>query len=377
MDSRVPSPCTVDMTDLTWTDVTEDDDGNATGVLGLLWADFSSKQLRTIASRLSIKGVKNANKTDMVNKLSKTHTNRKAYNALRNRNNDQAPRKEVQCSFRLINILFSDDFAGDFATLGNIANRHVLDTGMAGNDEHFWVGVQRAFVQPNDLFDQLGFSSDDIIAAQDHIDPGKIVEHDWKKLRTIWKGVNAEYKAALTRYTVSGTHEQSFYDFCNGKLDVYYLRKNLEARPQLNDTVEADLPEACALTSDTVGSEVAGDIRSSNVSSNVSVSASKRKRGGSDVADAIREFGSSSMRSELATQKLRYMEKEDSRREKELSLREHKSMFDEWERIQVNLRSLREDMRNPSIDEDTKSDMRDDVAGLAKRKNELAIKLGF
>jgi hypothetical protein len=30
------------------------------------------------------------------------------------------------------------------------------------------------------VFDQLGFPSDDIIAAQDHIDPGKIVEHDWK-----------------------------------------------------------------------------------------------------------------------------------------------------------------------------------------------------
>jgi hypothetical protein len=33
-------------------------------------------------------------------------------------------------------------------------------------------------------------------------------------------------------------------------MDVYYFRKNLEARPQLNDTVEEDLPLECAVLSD-------------------------------------------------------------------------------------------------------------------------------
>jgi hypothetical protein len=45
-------------------------------------------------------------------------------------------------------------------------------------------------------------------------------------------------------------HNQSFWDYCYGKMDIYYLQKNLEARPQLNDTVEADLPLECALLSD-------------------------------------------------------------------------------------------------------------------------------
>jgi hypothetical protein len=63
-------------------------------------------------------------------------------------------------------------------------------------------------------------------------------EFSSKRLRSICsrlnlKGVNAEYKAALTRYTVSGTHESDFYSFCNGKLDVYYLRRHLEQRPVL------------------------------------------------------------------------------------------------------------------------------------------------
>jgi hypothetical protein len=96
------------------------------------------------------------------------------------------------------------------------------------------------------------------MAMQDSINSGKILNHGWKKLRTIWKGVNAEYKAALTRYTMSGTHEKKIYDFCLGKIDVYYLRKNLDARPQLNDTVEADLPDDCAFASDDVESSMTG-----------------------------------------------------------------------------------------------------------------------
>ena len=45
-------------------------------------------------------------------------------------------------------------------------------------------------------------------------------------------------------------NESEFYNFCNGKLDVYYLRKHLGLRPNLNAFVEADLPSECALASD-------------------------------------------------------------------------------------------------------------------------------
>jgi hypothetical protein len=117
-------------------------------------------------------------------------------------NTTPKPRKEVQCSFRVINIFFSDTVADDFATLGYIADRNLLDNGRAGKDEIFFVGVHRSFVQPNPMdFDNLRFLDDDIFAGQDDIDLGKIVQHDWKKLRMIWKGVNADYKAALTRFT--------------------------------------------------------------------------------------------------------------------------------------------------------------------------------
>ena len=56
----------------------------------------------------------------------------------------QASKEAIQCPFQLINILFSDEFAGDFATLGNVASRQLLDEGVAGNNKYFWAQVQEA-----------------------------------------------------------------------------------------------------------------------------------------------------------------------------------------------------------------------------------------
>ena len=198
-------------------------------MFGSPFKDFSSKQLRTVCSRLKLKGVKNVTKIDMLQRLVEHHNNWKNYYQLQNqkRGDSTSPRKQVQCSFCLLNILFSDQFAPLFASLGDVATRQILDSGKAANDEHFWVGVQQAFVTPHPEYDQLFFDDDEILAAND-INPGNIVEHNWKKLRMIWKALNVDYKAALTRFTVSGTHDNNFYNFCGGKLDVYYLRKQLE-----------------------------------------------------------------------------------------------------------------------------------------------------
>ncbi len=127
------------------------------------------------------------------------------------------------------------------------------------------------------------------------------------------RGVNAEYKAALTRFTQLGTHDSNFFNFCNKKIDTYYLHKNLELRPGWNDMVEADLPQECSLSSDMLG-----DTKSAIKC----LPASKRKQGGDGIADAIRDFPNSTRWAELAKQKTFFMEKEDKRRR-------HKTSFDE------------------------------------------------
>ena len=57
------------------------------------------------------------------------------------------------------------------------------------------------------------------------------------------KSINADYKAAYTQFTISGTNENNFFLFCNGKLDVFYLLRNLSLKPNLVDIVVADLPD--------------------------------------------------------------------------------------------------------------------------------------
>lgn len=395
--------CSPDLRTVAWTDFDVDTDGNAVGIYGIVWGDLKANQLRTMASRLDVKGIKNAKKSCIIEKLCVTHLNKKVYADYKLRDKDKPNRKEVQCPFRLMNLLFSDEFAGAFATLGDVASRQLLDTGKAGNDEHFWVNVRRSFVVPHPVYDLLAFWDDDVFLAADHIDPGKIVKHDWKKLRAIWKGVNAEYKAALTRFSMSGTHESRFFDFCNGRLETYYLRKHLDEKPQLNDTVEADLPEETAVSSDT----------SSTVGVSTSASAPKKKKSGNDVADAIREYyGDSQMRTDLTKQKISFMSNEEVRRQKEEARRDneesrrdkvearlqkedsrrdeehlqrmaehqqnsHKNMFDEWERIQKNLKAVRDDLKNPEVDDDVKLDLRSDMAGFLKRKRTLAVALGI
>jgi hypothetical protein len=311
----------------------------------------------------------------MVDRLIQAYNNRKNYKAMQNRKEDAAPRKQVQCSFRLMNILFSDEFADQFASLGDAATRQVLDTGMAGNDEHFWVRVREAFVTAHEDYDVLQFK--DEIFVDNDIDPGKIIEHDWKKLRTIWKAVNAEYKAALVRYTISGTHTSDFYSFCNGKLDVYYLRKHLQQRPNLNGTVEADLPEECAVSSEKAFSERKTASTTTTSETEKKSSEKKRKRGESDIALAIRDFSNSHMRVELAKQKLQFMQKEDVRQEAEHQRQKQKSLFEEWEKVQLNIRLLRQDIRDTSIDATTRAELQEDIDGLVKRKNKLASELGL
>jgi hypothetical protein len=211
-----------------------------------------------------------------------------------------------------------------------------LDNGTAANDQNFWTRVQAELVSSETpTVCNLAFTDDPVVATKQHqINPAKVVCHDWKKLRLIWKGFNADYKAALTRYTVSGTHEQNFFQFCNGgKLDTYYLQRKLDEKPQLNDTVAANLPEQCALSSEGTSSFVPEEAGSGVSSSFVK----KRKHKGNnknDIVEAIRLFCDSKRRADMAVQKMNYMTKEEER------CREKKNKMEEWEFLKGNIEHL-------------------------------------
>ena len=131
------------------------------------------------------------------------------------------------------------------------------------------------------------------------------MQHDWKKLRAVWKSVNAKYKAALSRYTISGTHDSDFYTFCNGKLEIYYLRKHLELRPELNATVKADLPHKCAVLSDREFVVAAASTTTRSDSSDKENRARNKRAKRTDCKDsqlaaALNNFATSQMKAELS-----------------------------------------------------------------------------
>jgi hypothetical protein len=122
---------------LQWDDCDFDEDGRPVGVQGKLWNQLSVAKLRIICRRLQVYGVKNVRKEGIIEAIGKTYHNTQVYAAIKKNMEPtvtSTTRKEVQCPYRLLNILFSDDFANDFANIGNSATRTTLDTGKAAND---------------------------------------------------------------------------------------------------------------------------------------------------------------------------------------------------------------------------------------------------
>jgi len=172
-------------------------------------------------------------------------------------------------------------FSEGLVQLGNVANWFELDAGKASNNQLFWEGIQEAFTSHSELYDGLHFE-DYVLSDLHHINFKKVILHDWKMLRMIWKNFNAEYKAALSCSTMSGTHSSNFYEFCHGRKDVYYLQKHLEAKPILNSTVAADLPEEVCI--DSTGRP------SSRLSLTSCSSTTKHKGDKSEVIDLVRDM---------------------------------------------------------------------------------------
>ena len=112
-----------------------------------------------MCSRLKVRGAKNATKRVMIERIVENKENY-ANGAIALATSKT--RQEPQCAYRLINVLFSDEIAEKFAQLGDVADRVVLD--LAANDQH------------------------------------------------IWKRLNADYKGAVRRFSLLGTHDSNFYD---------------------------------------------------------------------------------------------------------------------------------------------------------------------
>ena len=198
------------------------------------------------------------------------------------------------------------------------------------------------------------------------------------------------------------------------------MHKHLQLRPQLTGYVEADLPKDAFVDSTMTAEDIKERANTpSSASSDGKHSGKRSKRNqDSDVASAIREFTYSSIQAEIAKQKIHYMEKEDKRmeneearkereearkereearkereearkekeearlqkeefrKEKEEATKESQHFLEQWNQIQSSIRVLRSELRQET-DKDTRAELKHDIEGMIKRKNEVARHLGF
>ncbi len=244
----------------------------------------------------------------------------------------------------------------DSVTLCNLSSRQLPDSGKAANQQHFWERVSVAYKESENIFGKLHWLEDEIISEHSHVDPSKVVSHEWKKLRKIWKSLNA----AQVRFTQSGTHDKNFFAFCIGKVKTYHFQKYLDMGPHINATVKTGLPEECAMSSDGTMGLSRG-------------TPAKKRKGNNDLTDAIYEYNNYFDSSEISKQKLVDMEKEEEQQEKaERRLeadhlqKKHNNLLEEWEKMQSSKRLFCQELCNDGLDATARMEVESGIAALAK-----------
>ena len=189
-----------------WFDnVNVDNNGNPLGLFSIPWNKIKGKDLRPLAKLFGVRNYGQMKKEILIERLIATFVNKDLYDA-ETQSNNQSSRRQKQCTFQLINILFSDEFADNFGCAGDTPSRAQLDSGDARNSRGFWIRVQAAFIEPHPVYDKLQFT-DDVHLANSAINPADNIQpHDWKKLRAMWMDVNSNYKQSLHDFTLSQVH---------------------------------------------------------------------------------------------------------------------------------------------------------------------------
>jgi hypothetical protein len=334
-------------------------------------------ELRSICAKLSVPAYKNKKKEDMAHLIAPKKQNEAIYDSVQSGpSSDIVSDKEIQCSFRLLNILFSDKVAENFASLGNPLTKQALDAPVS-RDILFWQSVQHRFVDDSIAgIGRLQFSHPQL--NMQNIDPSKIMHHDWRALRSIYEKTRLAFKAARSPDT-TGMHDNDFFNYCAGRLDALYLFLYTKARPMLAEVVEADLPDDIF-----VDSEALGDKRRQNrdYSGGSSAHATPLKRSKNNVSlivDAVNRFVEHSSKITHSDQRAAFCEnrdmREEARAEREREHHEQQSALlrlQQWEILSDRIRSLQREQTNEK-DSVVRADIESDISVLRARKTSMIL----
>lgn len=159
-------------------------------------------------SRLRVTRYKDKSKDEMCVLLATKKQNRGVYdfgqpystsskkNSSNNNNKNKKPKqpsKKPQCNLRLMNLIFDDEFAHKFTTIGGVASRDDLDINELPEDV-FWKELQKRFVDasPNEKINKIIHPH--FCFEGRTTDMTEIVNHQPKKLREMYKELTKYYK---------------------------------------------------------------------------------------------------------------------------------------------------------------------------------------
>jgi hypothetical protein len=132
----------------------------------------------------------------------------------------------VQASkFRLLNVLFSNDYFDDAILMNHIKHKDELDKGKAGRSECLWSSISEAYNNStNDKeFGEFAFIEDEQIAEfASQFDLSKYLKLHWVESSHWVKEIVTEHNAAMYLVMKSGTHSHAFYGYCKTKAATFY-----------------------------------------------------------------------------------------------------------------------------------------------------------
>ncbi|KAE8981565.1 hypothetical protein PR003_g15632 [Phytophthora rubi] len=89
------------------------------------------------------------------------------------------------CRFRLLNVIFSDEFVVHMGEADQIPDRRALDVGAVNENCAYWTDITKAYNDDTEHYN--GFSLEEGNSRFDGIDPAMASPHPSSKLRLMWK----------------------------------------------------------------------------------------------------------------------------------------------------------------------------------------------
>ena len=150
-------------------------------------------------------------------------------------------------------------------------------------------------------------------------------------------------------------------------------------RPNLNETVEAELPEDVFCMSSQINDVVDFNSPPPTKYKSRDSSSVKRKRSSSEsiteLSNAVRDIGNHGCRKEKIEQEIIIMQKDDKRKEEQHLLSCNSQLFNEWKSLTDSIKNLKVTLKDHTLSVDEKNDCQDDLMKLELWRSKIESKL--